>query len=921
MSEINSSSRRQRLLRKLDPSKIGQDDNSINYNYKQVGVNLRSNNKTSYFGVTVAINGAGDRIAVGSQSKSGFNGDVHIYQFNTTSTTIESMWYPLGSHIIGNQQGQFGSSIDMSDDGNLLIIGAPYRYDNVGSVSVYRFDYEIVDWVLHGSEIRGRLWGGFAGRHVSISGDGNHIAYGSPPHSTHSLGHVLIYSWNRGDNDWTLSAKSGVTFEGINEPLLGAAVSLNYKGDRIVIGADVSTPEISGVSYEHAGGVMIYEKRGDIWKQVGETLHGNKLFGRFGLSVDIAHNGKKIVVSGTGDDFGTGKLYVYEEDTSNSVGWTLLGGEITSNNEEFKLGGDVSISGMGDVVAVGAYKAEKRPDAVALAFLYDKVGDKWKHINFREGNFVPGTKLVSVGLDKFGDHIVVGSTVPDKDTGHVQAFYAFLPTNDELYASDVVGIAMGILFVLACSMLLVIRRRSMSKMQKDQEILMESMGQPSGENFAHNVVYKDRPNYVDSSNERENISDAVDDIISTLNRTSTKSNSQVHPNSFPNLLQVPIDPPRTQLELATLDNTSEVISDMKNNDISDLHRTRIDSSTQFKPTESQNITNANQDQKQTHLTANPLNMQVEFGGDWNEDFDTDDNHSIISYETWNHQGQDITHSIRDTSLQGNHLSYSMEDLSLADTTVNTFAQSTRSHNPIQQVNLRGKYPPRTNKYPTGYLGQNNRAKEALGLSDDLSLADTTVNTFAQSTRSHNPLQQVNLRGKYPPRTNKYPIGYLGRNNRAKEALGLSDDLSLADTTVNTFAQSMRSHNPIQQVNLRGKYPPRTNKYPTGYLGQNNRAKEALGLSDDLSLADTTVNTFAQSTRSHNPLQQIETRARAKISLGNTKILNSPKEGGSPAGGDRGRFRDQQLSQDSLKGEAAITQSEDAASEESDKKIV
>ena len=94
MSEIATSSS-SRLLRKLDPSKAVQND----YIYKQIGTNLRSNNLTSYFGVAVAINGAGDRIAVGSESKSGFNGDVHIYQFNTTSTTIESMWYLSLIHI------------------------------------------------------------------------------------------------------------------------------------------------------------------------------------------------------------------------------------------------------------------------------------------------------------------------------------------------------------------------------------------------------------------------------------------------------------------------------------------------------------------------------------------------------------------------------------------------------------------------------------------------------------------------------------------------------------------------------------------------------------------------------------------------------------------------------------------------------
>ena len=40
--------------------------------------------------------------------------------------------------------------------------------------------------------------------------------------------------------------------------------------------------------------------------------------------------------------------------------------------------------------------------------------------------------------------------------------------------------------------------------------------------------------------------------------------------------------------------------------------------------------------------------------------------------------------LRATPLQENHLSYSMDNLSLTDTTVNTFAQST-SHNPLQHI--------------------------------------------------------------------------------------------------------------------------------------------------------------------------------------------------------------------------------------------
>ena len=99
---------------------------------------------------------------------------------------ISENWEQLGTDLLGEREGdRFGLSIDLSGDGEILAVGAPYNDDagqatgnnlnNTGSVRVYR--YQSGSWIQIGSDIDavvGYSGSGF-GTQVALSDDGKRL--------------------------------------------------------------------------------------------------------------------------------------------------------------------------------------------------------------------------------------------------------------------------------------------------------------------------------------------------------------------------------------------------------------------------------------------------------------------------------------------------------------------------------------------------------------------------------------------------------------------------------------------------------------------------------------------------------------------------------------------------------------------------
>ena len=103
----------------------------------------------------------------------------------------------IGQKLEGAGQGDyFGNSVALSDNGNILAIGAPYNAANglnAGHVQVYENVSGV--WTQIGTDIQSEAAGDGSGESVAISGNGNIVAIGAPRNEGNGVdsGHVRIY--------------------------------------------------------------------------------------------------------------------------------------------------------------------------------------------------------------------------------------------------------------------------------------------------------------------------------------------------------------------------------------------------------------------------------------------------------------------------------------------------------------------------------------------------------------------------------------------------------------------------------------------------------------------------------------------------------------------------------------------------------
>ena len=94
------------------------------------------------------------------QETGGLPGIVSVWDFDENS----SSWTKEGSYINDNNSlylsgNYFGKSVEISSDGNSIVVGIP-GYDisgssNIGAVNIYDWDVNNQQWVLRGSSIIG----------------------------------------------------------------------------------------------------------------------------------------------------------------------------------------------------------------------------------------------------------------------------------------------------------------------------------------------------------------------------------------------------------------------------------------------------------------------------------------------------------------------------------------------------------------------------------------------------------------------------------------------------------------------------------------------------------------------------------------------------------------------------------------------
>lgn len=291
-------------------------------------------------GFCISLSADGNTLAVGAFNDNSGNGACWVF------TRTAGVWTQQGDKLVGlgvTAGGYFGRSVALSADGNTLAVGATVDAGSVGSVCVFTRTAGV--WSQQGSKLVGTGYvnsgGVYQGRSVALSADGNTLAVGANNDNT---GQGAVWIFTRSAGVWT---QQGSKLAGTASSYFGYFVSLNADGNTLAVGA----PGASGAS----GGSYVFIRTDGVWAQQGSKLVGTggvTTSNYQGWSVALTADGNALAVGAYGDNSGQGAVWIF---TRTAGVWSQQGSKLAaSGGVGRQLGSSVSFSGNGNTLAAGA---------------------------------------------------------------------------------------------------------------------------------------------------------------------------------------------------------------------------------------------------------------------------------------------------------------------------------------------------------------------------------------------------------------------------------------------------------------------------------------------------------------------------------------------------------------------------------------
>lgn len=417
----------------------------------QLGTDIAGEATGDEFGTSVALNSAGNILAVGAPKNDGIGflsiGGVRVYSWDHNS------WNKLGLDIDGEAVGdESGTRISLNALGNRIAIGSPKNTSSTGSVKVYELSSSPAvaasswKWEKLGLDIDGEVTGDEFGTSVSLNADGNILAVGAPKNdaggsAAADRGSTRVYYLSSGSSyaasTWL---RVGLDIDGDNlRDLFGTSVSLNAAGNVIAIGAPAGTTGTDAGTLSGGSVKVFYLSSLDLsstgWIQRGAALVGEASFDQSGWSVSLNAEGNRVAIGALGNDatgINAGQVRTYEWDYIQQV-WEQMGVDIDGEAAADQSGITVSLNGAGDRLAIGANLNDGNGINAGSARVYE--WDSTNGINAWlklctdiDGEAASDESGYSVSLNGAGERVAIGARYSDEfgiDSGHVRVHQVF----------------------------------------------------------------------------------------------------------------------------------------------------------------------------------------------------------------------------------------------------------------------------------------------------------------------------------------------------------------------------------------------------------------------------------------------------------------------------------------------------------------
>ncbi len=299
------------------------------------------------FGTSVALSADGSTALIGAPSDDFRVGAAWVF------TRSGSTWSQQGDKLTGGGErgeGQFGTAVALSADGNTALIGGIGDDKDTGAAWV--FTRSGSTWSQQGEKLVGsspELEGRF-GESVALSGDGTSALVGCGPFYGHGGG---AWFFARAGAVWSqVGARVNPSGE-VGEGDFGTSVALSSDGSTALIGAPSDESD--------AGAAWVFTRSGEEWEQQGNKLTGAEESGSdgfgegaFGSSVALSAEGSTALIGGPADTNESGAVWAFTRSAST---WAQQGPKLTTgegvSGYYAGFGRSVALSGSGNIALIG----------------------------------------------------------------------------------------------------------------------------------------------------------------------------------------------------------------------------------------------------------------------------------------------------------------------------------------------------------------------------------------------------------------------------------------------------------------------------------------------------------------------------------------------------------------------------------------
>ncbi len=336
-----------------------------------------------YFGMTVALSGDGNTLAIGSPAKNLSAGEVHLFARGG------AIWKPRAVVIPSNgvRDDHFGSALALTYDGAILAVGASGESDGAGAVHVYSRASNGQSWsqtaLLKGSD---RDVHDLFGVAVALDARGRTLAVGAERDD--SAGAVDIYEQNSAGAWSHASYVRPAVFDA--DDMFGSSVALSADGLRLAVGAvgeDGAATGVNGNASDNAapesGAAYLFTRSGGQWIQdayvkasdvdSGDYFGGALVLDENGNTLAVSarfEDGSAVGVSGLADEAmpGSGAAFLFERSAIDGQWAQARYIKAPNTGTDDRLGGAflhgaIALSGDGDTLVVPAAAEDGLNDA------------------------------------------------------------------------------------------------------------------------------------------------------------------------------------------------------------------------------------------------------------------------------------------------------------------------------------------------------------------------------------------------------------------------------------------------------------------------------------------------------------------------------------------------------------------------------